>query len=149
MLSLFPLDVLDEIWGLTESVSEGFPTYFYVFGLSNISVRSTQIFQFSLRGSFIHLVSAAVTYLRKPRVFGPLCSPAWGNIVDQVPLACKDSIYHVASFRVFCFCRTCFSKVRYRRPVFRPSVRPSVRQSVRPPARPPVFPSTSYVGPSI
>ena len=27
MLSLFPLDVLDEIWDLIESVSKGFPTY--------------------------------------------------------------------------------------------------------------------------
>ena len=27
MLSLFPLDVLDEIWDLIESVSEGFLTY--------------------------------------------------------------------------------------------------------------------------
>ena len=26
--SFFPLDVLDEIWDLTESVSEGFLTYF-------------------------------------------------------------------------------------------------------------------------
>ena len=25
VLSFFPLDVLDEIWDLTESVSEGFP----------------------------------------------------------------------------------------------------------------------------
>ena len=30
MPSFFPLDVLDEIWGLTESVPEGFPTYFYL-----------------------------------------------------------------------------------------------------------------------
>ena len=29
MLSLSPLDVLDEIWDLIESVSEGFPTYVY------------------------------------------------------------------------------------------------------------------------
>ena len=28
MLSLFPRDVLDEIWNLIESVSEGFSTYF-------------------------------------------------------------------------------------------------------------------------
>ena len=35
------------------------------------------------------------------------------------------------------FCRTCFSNVPYRRPVFCPSVRPSV------------FPSTIYVDPSI
>ena len=29
MLFFFPLDVLDEIWDLIESVSEGFPTYPY------------------------------------------------------------------------------------------------------------------------
>ena len=29
MLSVFPRDVLDEIWDLIESVSEGFPTYFF------------------------------------------------------------------------------------------------------------------------
>ena len=29
VLSFFPLDVLDEIWDLIESVSEGFPTYSY------------------------------------------------------------------------------------------------------------------------
>ena len=28
MLSFFPIDVLDEIWDLIESVSEGFLTYF-------------------------------------------------------------------------------------------------------------------------
>ena len=28
MLSFFPLDALDEIWDLIESVSEVFPTYF-------------------------------------------------------------------------------------------------------------------------
>ena len=28
VLSFFPLDVLDEIWDLIESVSEGFPTHF-------------------------------------------------------------------------------------------------------------------------
>ena len=30
VLSFFPLDVLDEIWDLIESVSEGFLTYSYV-----------------------------------------------------------------------------------------------------------------------
>ena len=30
MLSFFPRDVLDEIWDLIESVSEGFPTYTYL-----------------------------------------------------------------------------------------------------------------------
>ena len=36
MLSLFPLDVLDEIWDLIESVSEGFLTY----SLLNLSTNS-------------------------------------------------------------------------------------------------------------
>ena len=30
VLSFFPLDVLDEIWDVIESVSEGFLTYFYI-----------------------------------------------------------------------------------------------------------------------
>ena len=30
VLSLFPRDVLDEIWDLIESVSEGFPTYSFI-----------------------------------------------------------------------------------------------------------------------
>ena len=30
VLSFFPLDVLDEIWDLIESVSEGFLTYFWM-----------------------------------------------------------------------------------------------------------------------
>ena len=30
MLFLFPLDFLDEIWDLIESVSEGFPTYSHI-----------------------------------------------------------------------------------------------------------------------
>ena len=34
----FPLDVLDEIWDLIESVSEGFLTYFWIL-LQNIYVR--------------------------------------------------------------------------------------------------------------
>ena len=31
MLSFFPRDVLDEIWDLIESVSEGFPSYSCMF----------------------------------------------------------------------------------------------------------------------
>ena len=34
VLSFFPLDVLDEIWDLTESVSEGFPTYSFILYMS-------------------------------------------------------------------------------------------------------------------
>ena len=35
MLSLFPRDVLDEIWDLIESVSEGFPTHFCFYNTKN------------------------------------------------------------------------------------------------------------------
>ena len=34
VLSFFPLDVLDEIWDLIESVSEGFLTYFCLTAMS-------------------------------------------------------------------------------------------------------------------
>ena len=41
VLSIFPLDVLDEIWDLIESVSEGFLTYsYYIFDLSIAVSRS-------------------------------------------------------------------------------------------------------------
>ena len=33
VLSIFPLDVLDEIWNVTESVSEGFLTYSYILNI--------------------------------------------------------------------------------------------------------------------
>ena len=36
VLSLFRRDVLGEIWDLTESISEGFPTYFITDGYLNI-----------------------------------------------------------------------------------------------------------------
>ena len=35
LLSFFPLDVLDEIWDLIESVSEGFLSYSYIRGELN------------------------------------------------------------------------------------------------------------------
>ena len=37
VLSFFPLDVLDEIWDLIESVSEGFLTYFCITSKSDCS----------------------------------------------------------------------------------------------------------------
>ena len=37
MLSFFPRAVLDEIWDLIKSVSEGFPTYFYMYRQSCIA----------------------------------------------------------------------------------------------------------------
>ena len=38
VLSFFPLDVLDEIWDLIESVSEGFLTDSYVFQIASFVV---------------------------------------------------------------------------------------------------------------
>ena len=38
VLSFFPLDVLDEIWDLIESVSEGFLTYSLMGNLTNFSL---------------------------------------------------------------------------------------------------------------
>ena len=38
MLSFFPLNVLDEILDLIDSVSEGFPTYFCLYRESTISI---------------------------------------------------------------------------------------------------------------
>ena len=44
VLSFFPLDVLDEIWDLIESVSEGFLTYSYMHSLQfSISFKHSQI----------------------------------------------------------------------------------------------------------
>ena len=39
VLSFFPLDVLDEIWDLIESVSEGFLTYSYIPSRHKIQVQ--------------------------------------------------------------------------------------------------------------
>ena len=42
VLSFFPGDVLNEIWDLIDSISEGFPTYFSLMGfvmLGNIKYR--------------------------------------------------------------------------------------------------------------
>ena len=47
MLSFFPRDVLDEIWDLTESVSEGFPTY-----LKHIFVRLYMKFGYNWPNGF-------------------------------------------------------------------------------------------------
>ena len=46
VLSFFPLDVLDEIWDLIESVSEGFLTYSYSFcdSVNRIVFRAQPVF---------------------------------------------------------------------------------------------------------
>ena len=46
VLSFFPLDVLDEILNLIESVSEGFPSYFYI----NIYVYALFLLYLSIQG---------------------------------------------------------------------------------------------------
>ena len=43
MLSFFPLDVLDEIWDLIESVSGGFLTYSY-FSLDTPQLKNLNLF---------------------------------------------------------------------------------------------------------
>ena len=53
MLSLYPRGVLDEIWDLIESVSEGFPTsipFFSLFGLDAESRSIGQVFLSPLSG---------------------------------------------------------------------------------------------------
>ena len=45
VLSFSPLDVLDEIWDLIDSVSEGFLTYSLIF-LQLQTIRFVQIFDF-------------------------------------------------------------------------------------------------------
>ena len=44
MLSFFPLDDLDEIWDLTESVSEGFLTY-STYALSKLTDKKVKLKQ--------------------------------------------------------------------------------------------------------
>ena len=39
VLSFFPLDVLDEIWDLTESVSEGFLTFSFKFPIRGVIIK--------------------------------------------------------------------------------------------------------------
>ena len=46
MLSFFPRDVLDEIWDLTEPVSEGFPTYSSV---KAVQMSTSNIIMFLIR----------------------------------------------------------------------------------------------------
>ena len=43
MLSFFPRDVLDEILNLMESVSEGFPSYFYFVILITAKVTASAV----------------------------------------------------------------------------------------------------------
>ena len=50
MLSFFPLDVLDEIWDLIESVSEGFLTYSLITSLKSVRKRRQQLHARDVRG---------------------------------------------------------------------------------------------------
>ena len=50
MLSFFPRDVLDKIWGSIGSVSEGFPTYFSIAqSLTSSSTRRPDITEILLK----------------------------------------------------------------------------------------------------
>ena len=54
MLLFFPRDVLDDILNLTESVSEGFPTYFYIVTYRSTSVaRTLMLFTIAISNSFL------------------------------------------------------------------------------------------------
>ena len=53
--SFFPLDVLDEIWDLIESVSEGFLTYSLRCIYDNMAVQVLTYFIFSVLVCFIYL----------------------------------------------------------------------------------------------
>ena len=53
MLSFFPLDVLDEIWDVIESVSEGFLTYSFILGVLTHFFIEWKILSFKSRGKFI------------------------------------------------------------------------------------------------
>ena len=44
VLSLFPRDVLDEIWDLIKSVSDDFPTYFYQRNKDKLSVLMIKLY---------------------------------------------------------------------------------------------------------
>ena len=52
VLSFFPLDVLDEIWDLIESVSEGFLTYSFTHILTRPKFISSLVFRSKERVSF-------------------------------------------------------------------------------------------------
>ena len=64
VLSFLPLDVLDEIWDLIESVSEGFLTYSYI-RLTMLSKKSLSMFNRSSRYLEVEM-KASITpdYLR-------------------------------------------------------------------------------------
>ena len=52
MLSFFPRDVFGEIWDLIESVSEGFPTYFWPVIVDPDQTRQNTTFDTELQ--FLH-----------------------------------------------------------------------------------------------
>ena len=67
VLSFFPLDVLDEIWDLIESVSEGFLTYSYYVYIEEqtgfVSAMETVDNVLILQGLITHLLSQRKTLL--------------------------------------------------------------------------------------
>ena len=62
VLSFFPLDVLDWIWNLIESVSEGFLTYSFIFILFNFPFIS--LFLFLILFLFIYFIFSSLMTLK-------------------------------------------------------------------------------------
>ena len=52
VLSFFPLDVLDEIWDLIESVSEGFLTYSFLYQRVSTDFQFYILFNLSLKDKY-------------------------------------------------------------------------------------------------
>ena len=73
VLSFFPLDVVDEIWGLIESGSEGFLTYFDNFqvrlqyGVASSCISSNQFETF--HRYFKHIENGHLTFSRQENSF--------------------------------------------------------------------------------
>ena len=70
VLSFFPLDVLDEIWDLIESVSEGFPTYSYSFSVYMFS--KFEMYNYNLANLYVQQVRNVYLQLLSVRMFRKL-----------------------------------------------------------------------------
>ena len=69
VLSFFPLDVLDEIWDLIESVSEGFLTYYLILQVSIGGKKSRASLIISRIGSYHKKLSALECFLTMSKMF--------------------------------------------------------------------------------
>ena len=86
MLFFFPRDVLDEIWNLIESVSEGFPSYFYIV-CYRIRQEKNLKNHLSFRGKTLLMNSRTLIYLEMSELF-----PLNGWLVYSFALAFQSNI---------------------------------------------------------